>query len=111
MLWGGHRSSFDQVSKFNRGRIVAYGDCELSFREIGQHVGRKQATVMRIYHRWTCRASTLLLWLVEGEEMWEAPGHPQGFLSLNEGGTKQNRNITCMVLKAKANDRRKNSSP
>ncbi|GFY55430.1 transposable element Tcb1 transposase [Trichonephila inaurata madagascariensis] len=30
--------AFDQVSEFNRGRIVAYRDCELSFREIGSVV-------------------------------------------------------------------------
>ncbi|GFX77591.1 transposable element Tcb1 transposase [Trichonephila clavipes] len=28
------RSAFDQVSEFDRGRIVAYRDCGLSFREI-----------------------------------------------------------------------------
>ncbi|GFV27641.1 transposable element Tc3 transposase [Trichonephila clavipes] len=39
-------SAFDEVSKFDRGRIVAYRDCELSFSEIGSRVGRKQTTVM-----------------------------------------------------------------
>ncbi|GFV39291.1 hypothetical protein TNCV_1229931 [Trichonephila clavipes] len=34
--------------------------------------------------------------------------HPQGVLPQNWGETKQNRTVTCMVLKAKANDRRKN---
>ncbi|GFW83341.1 uncharacterized protein TNCV_2544391 [Trichonephila clavipes] len=57
------------------------------------------------------RASSPLVWLVEGEERWEIPGHFQGFLPLNWGGTEQNRTVTCMVLKAKANDRRKSSSP
>ncbi|GFX41732.1 transposable element Tcb1 transposase [Trichonephila clavipes] len=38
------RSAFDQVSEFDRGRIVAYRDCGLSFRQIGTRVGRKQAT-------------------------------------------------------------------
>ncbi|KFM68256.1 Transposable element Tcb1 transposase, partial [Stegodyphus mimosarum] len=42
------RSSFDQVSKFDRGRIVAYPECGLSFREIGSRVERNQTTVMRI---------------------------------------------------------------
>ncbi|GFV15399.1 transposable element Tcb1 transposase [Trichonephila clavipes] len=42
------RSAFDQVSEFDRGRIVAYRDCGLSFREIGSRVGRNQTTVMRI---------------------------------------------------------------
>ncbi|GFW28125.1 uncharacterized protein TNCV_2818031 [Trichonephila clavipes] len=49
---GRHRASFDQVSEFNPGRIEAYRDCELSFREINQRVERNQATVMRICHRW-----------------------------------------------------------
>ncbi|GFX39025.1 uncharacterized protein TNCV_3426111 [Trichonephila clavipes] len=57
------------------------------------------------------RAASPLALLVEEEERWEPPGHPQGVLPLNWGGTEQNRTVTCMVLKAKANDRRKNSSP
>ncbi|GFV87629.1 uncharacterized protein TNCV_779131 [Trichonephila clavipes] len=57
------------------------------------------------------RAASPLVWLVEGEERWETPVHLQGFLPLNWGGTEQNRTVTCMTLKAKANDRRKNSSP
>ncbi|GFW96120.1 transposable element Tcb1 transposase [Trichonephila clavipes] len=46
------RSAFDQVSEFDRGRIVAYRDCGSSFREIGSRVGRNQTTVMRICDRW-----------------------------------------------------------
>ncbi|GFT22744.1 transposable element Tcb1 transposase [Trichonephila clavipes] len=46
------RSAFDQVYVFDRGRIVAYRDCGLSFREIGSGVGRNQTTVMRICDRW-----------------------------------------------------------
>ncbi|GFX87189.1 transposable element Tcb1 transposase [Trichonephila clavipes] len=46
------RSAFDQVSEFKRGRIVAYRDCALSFREIGSRVGRNETTVMRICDRW-----------------------------------------------------------
>ncbi|GFX82386.1 transposable element Tcb1 transposase [Trichonephila clavipes] len=52
------RSPFDQVSKFNRGRIVAYQDCELSFREIGSRVGRNQTTVMRICDSWMPEGKT-----------------------------------------------------
>ncbi|GFU42311.1 transposable element Tcb1 transposase [Trichonephila clavipes] len=46
------RLAFDQVSEFDRGRIVAYRDCGLPFREIGSRVGRNQTTVMRICDRW-----------------------------------------------------------
>ncbi|GFV83672.1 transposable element Tcb1 transposase [Trichonephila clavipes] len=46
------RSAFDQVSEFDRGRIEAYRDCGLSFREDGSRVGRNQTTVMRICDRW-----------------------------------------------------------
>ncbi|GFY24445.1 transposable element Tcb1 transposase [Trichonephila clavipes] len=51
------RSAFDQVSEFDRGRIVAYRDCGLSFREIGSSVGRNQ-TVMRICFRWMQEGTT-----------------------------------------------------
>ncbi|GFU93765.1 putative inorganic phosphate cotransporter [Trichonephila clavipes] len=46
------RSAFDQVSEFDRGRIVAYRDCGLSFRKIRSRIGRNQTTVMRICDRW-----------------------------------------------------------
>ncbi|GFW80892.1 transposable element Tcb1 transposase [Trichonephila clavipes] len=50
--------AFDQVSEFDRGRIVAYGDCGLSFREIGSRVGRHQTTVMRISDCWMQEGTT-----------------------------------------------------
>ncbi|GFT42112.1 transposable element Tcb1 transposase [Trichonephila clavipes] len=46
------RRSFDQVSEFDRGRIVAYRDSGLPSREICSRVGRNQTTVMRICDRW-----------------------------------------------------------
>ncbi|GFW14929.1 transposable element Tcb1 transposase [Trichonephila clavipes] len=52
------RSAFDQVSEFDRGRIVAYRDCGLPFREIGSRVGRNQTTVMRICDRWIQEGTT-----------------------------------------------------
>ncbi|GFS97876.1 transposable element Tcb1 transposase [Trichonephila clavipes] len=52
------RSALDQVSEFDRGRIVAYRDCGLSFREIGSRVGRNQTTVMRICGRWIQEGTT-----------------------------------------------------
>ncbi|GFT78038.1 transposable element Tcb1 transposase [Trichonephila clavipes] len=50
--------AFDQVSEFDRGKIVAYRDCGLSFREIGSHIGRNQTTVMRICDRWIQEGTT-----------------------------------------------------
>ncbi|GFT36433.1 transposable element Tcb1 transposase [Trichonephila clavipes] len=52
------RSAFDQVSEFDRGRILAYRDCGLSFKEIGSRVGRNQTTVMRICYRWMHEGTT-----------------------------------------------------
>ncbi|GFY11077.1 transposable element Tcb1 transposase [Trichonephila clavipes] len=52
------RSAFDQVSEFDRGRIVAYRDCGLPFKEIGSRVGPNQTTVMRICDRWMQEGTT-----------------------------------------------------
>ncbi|GFV26388.1 transposable element Tcb1 transposase [Trichonephila clavipes] len=51
-------SAFDQVSEFDRGRIVAYRDCGLSVSEIGSRVGRNQTTVLRICNRWMQEGTT-----------------------------------------------------
>ncbi|GFU48867.1 transposable element Tcb1 transposase [Trichonephila clavipes] len=51
-------STFDQVSEFDRGRIVAYRDCGLSFRKMGSRVGRNQTTVMRICDHWMQEGTT-----------------------------------------------------
>ncbi|GFS90968.1 uncharacterized protein TNCV_2119691 [Trichonephila clavipes] len=51
------------------------------------------------------RATSPLVRLVEGEERWEVPDHPQGILPKNWGETELNRSVTCMVLKVTANDR------
>ncbi|GFT92861.1 uncharacterized protein TNCV_740301 [Trichonephila clavipes] len=55
------------------------------------------------------RAATPLVRLGEGEERWEASDFPQNVLSLNWGRSEPNRTVTCIVLKAKANDRRTTS--
>ncbi|GFS90422.1 transposable element Tcb1 transposase [Trichonephila clavipes] len=52
------RSAFDQVSEFDRGRIVAYRDWGLSFREIGGRFGRNQTTVVRICDCWMQEGKT-----------------------------------------------------
>ncbi|GFW28853.1 uncharacterized protein TNCV_201761 [Trichonephila clavipes] len=52
------------------------------------------------------RAASPLVWLVEGEERWKASDHSQSVLPLNWGGIDPNRSVTCMVVKATANDRR-----
>ncbi|GFU97418.1 uncharacterized protein TNCV_1912731 [Trichonephila clavipes] len=51
------------------------------------------------------RAASPLVRLVEGEERWEAL-IPQGVLPQNWGETELNHSVTCMVLKATANDMR-----
>ncbi|GFU39751.1 trypsin-1 [Trichonephila clavipes] len=52
------------------------------------------------------RAASPLMRFVEEKERWEAPVHPQGVLPQIWGGSELNRSVTCMVLKATANDRR-----
>ncbi|GFW96894.1 uncharacterized protein TNCV_2160291 [Trichonephila clavipes] len=52
------------------------------------------------------RAANLLVRLVEEEERWEARNYLQDVLHQNWGETELNRSVTCMVLKATANDRR-----
>ncbi|GFX96656.1 hypothetical protein TNCV_244431 [Trichonephila clavipes] len=52
------------------------------------------------------RAASPPMRFMEGEQKRGAPGHPQGVLPQNWGGTKRNCTVNCTVLKA--NDRSKN---
>ncbi|GFW32083.1 transposable element Tcb1 transposase [Trichonephila clavipes] len=77
------QSAFDQVSEFDRGRIVAYRDCGLSFREIGSRVGRNQTTVMRICDRWMQKSTT----------DQRGRSHPPQYTT-----SRENRQIVCMTV-------------
>ncbi|GFW62252.1 transposable element Tcb1 transposase [Trichonephila clavipes] len=77
------RSAFHQVSEFDRGRIVAYRDCGLSFREIGSRVGRNQTTVMRICDRW----------MQEGTTDRHGRSHPPQCTT-----SRDDRQIVCMTV-------------
>ncbi|GFV60597.1 transposable element Tcb1 transposase [Trichonephila clavipes] len=77
------RSAFDQVSEFDRGRIVAYRDCGLSFKEIGSRVGRNQTTVMRICDR--C--------MQEGTTDRRGRSHPPQCTT-----SREDRQIVCMAV-------------
>ncbi|GFT98557.1 uncharacterized protein TNCV_3137961 [Trichonephila clavipes] len=45
------------------------------------------------------RATSPIVWLVEGEERWEVLDHLQCFLPLKWDGTEEKRTLTCMVLR------------
>ncbi|GFU84955.1 transposable element Tcb1 transposase [Trichonephila clavipes] len=77
------RSAFNQVSDFDRGRIVAYRDCGLSFREIGSRVGRNQTTIMRICDRW----------MKEGTTDQRGRSHPPQCTT-----SREDRQIVCMAV-------------
>ncbi|GFS68762.1 HTH_Tnp_Tc3_2 domain-containing protein [Trichonephila clavipes] len=46
------RNAYQHVSGFDKGRIVAYRDCYLSYRTIAARFGRDPMTVSRIWNRW-----------------------------------------------------------
>ncbi|GFT45156.1 uncharacterized protein TNCV_4775491 [Trichonephila clavipes] len=48
-----------------------------------------------------------LVKLVEEKERWEALDHPHR-PPQNWGESEKNRTVTCVILKVKANDKRKN---
>ncbi|GFX41206.1 transposable element Tcb1 transposase [Trichonephila clavipes] len=77
------RSAFDQVSQFDRGRIVAYRDSVLSFREIGSRVGQNQTTVMRI----------CVHWMQEGTTDQRGRSHPPQCTT-----SRENMQIVCMAV-------------
>ncbi|GFX19773.1 hypothetical protein TNCV_2076801 [Trichonephila clavipes] len=80
----------------------------LQFNGTGPEVLSWSAKVSDIVASNSHRAVSPLLRLAEGEERWEASDYSQGVLPQNRGGTQQIHTVTCMVLKSKADDRRKN---
>ncbi|GFX45805.1 uncharacterized protein TNCV_934441 [Trichonephila clavipes] len=113
------QSPFDSMPRRISAVITARGVSDIGSSAVGTGFeSRREHGCLQMYSVFAAwgttpnsrRAACPLVWLVEGEERWEDPGHLQDFLPLNWGGNEQNRAVTCMVLKAKANDRRKNSS-
>ncbi|GFY16779.1 hypothetical protein TNCV_4337801 [Trichonephila clavipes] len=74
---------------------------DMSSKHICTFASRDFSVFNRVLRR---RATSLLVRLVEEEERWEVPDNPQ-----NWGGIEPNRTVTCMVIKAEENDRRKSS--
>ncbi|GFW60280.1 uncharacterized protein TNCV_1843611 [Trichonephila clavipes] len=72
----------------------------------GHQIWRRNAFAAWGYSKESLRAASPLVRLVEGEERGEAPDYPQDALPQNWGETELNRSVTCMVLKAMANDSR-----
>ncbi|GFW64758.1 HTH_Tnp_Tc3_2 domain-containing protein [Trichonephila clavipes] len=52
------RKTYQHVSDFEKGRIVAYRDCGLSSRSIAPRVDRDLMTVSRIWNRWVQDSNT-----------------------------------------------------
>ncbi|GFT00624.1 HTH_Tnp_Tc3_2 domain-containing protein [Trichonephila clavipes] len=46
------RNAYQHVSDSEKGRIVAYQNCGLSYHSIAARVGRDQMTVSRVWNRW-----------------------------------------------------------
>ncbi|GFV60290.1 hypothetical protein TNCV_3469261 [Trichonephila clavipes] len=95
------------------GRVVSDADCDAIGTGLnpGEDMDVCKCFVLS-RHGDTLNSRTAVSTLVRfaaGEERTESPGNPQGILSLNwRWGTEHNHTIICIVLKAKANDRRKN---
>ncbi|GFV38973.1 hypothetical protein TNCV_965391 [Trichonephila clavipes] len=58
------------------------------------------------YSKYSRRAASPLVRLVEGKSCWRPLTPTPKVFALNWGGTELNRTVTCMVLKATVNDRR-----
>ncbi|GFV16099.1 uncharacterized protein TNCV_3378631 [Trichonephila clavipes] len=56
----------------------------------------------------SCQDTSPLMKLVAGEVGWGPLTTPSNIFPPNRVGTEQNRTVTCMMLKTKANDKRKN---
>ncbi|GFS98877.1 HTH_Tnp_Tc3_2 domain-containing protein [Trichonephila clavipes] len=46
------QNAYQHVSDVDKTPIIAYGDCDLSYRSIAAHDGRDSITVRRIWNRW-----------------------------------------------------------
>ncbi|GFV43779.1 cullin-4A [Trichonephila clavipes] len=80
--------------------------CDVNIHSLTRH-SKPGHSLIRQTQILKCQtAASPLVRLVEGEERWDAPDHPQSVLPQNWGETELNRSVTCMVLKAMVNNRR-----
>ena len=54
----GERVQYQQVSAFERGRIVGFREAGLSYRDIATRIGYAATTVMRLWNQWREEART-----------------------------------------------------
>ncbi|GFY21046.1 HTH_Tnp_Tc3_2 domain-containing protein [Trichonephila clavipes] len=52
------RNTYRHVSEFDKGRIVAYRNCGLSYHCVASRVGQDPMSVIRILNRWVQKSST-----------------------------------------------------
>ncbi|GFT70908.1 cullin-4A [Trichonephila clavipes] len=91
--------------------LIRYSRLATLTADLASNPGEDMDVCKRIAPAWhestlnSRRAASPLVRLVEGEERWEAPDHPQGVLPQNWSETELNHSVTCMVFKATTNDR------
>ncbi|GFV78995.1 HTH_Tnp_Tc3_2 domain-containing protein [Trichonephila clavipes] len=54
-----NRNVHRHISDFDKGRIVAYPHCGLSYRNISARVGRDLTSVSKIWNRWIQNSNTV----------------------------------------------------
>ncbi|GFU29790.1 transposable element Tc1 transposase [Trichonephila clavipes] len=57
-LFKGERVKFEQISVFERGRIVGLREAGLSYRAVAARVQRNSSTIMRVWKQWTDEGRT-----------------------------------------------------
>ena len=68
------RAKFEQISEFERGRIVGLREAGLSYRAVAARVQRNSSTIMRVWKQWTD----------EGRRAWKSGSGPRNVTSARD---------------------------
>ncbi|GFX97702.1 uncharacterized protein TNCV_3065891 [Trichonephila clavipes] len=60
-----NKEKFQQLTEFERGRIIGLREGEFSYRAIGARMQRNSSTVMRVWKQWTDVTEQLKILVVD----------------------------------------------
>ncbi|GFW22669.1 transposable element Tc1 transposase [Trichonephila clavipes] len=66
-------AKFEQISEFERGKIVGLREAGLSYRAVAARVQRNSSTIMRVSKQWTDEETSAAAWAARKDSLYRIP--------------------------------------